>query len=339
MSSVLRPRLSVVAIGALAIFTLALPLNFTDSQRTIYILIGLATMVTTGLTLLMGYAGQASLGQAAFYAIGAYAAGLLTTRAGWPPMAALAAAPVAAAAVAALIGIPLLRLRGHYLAFATLAFHLIVLAFLSEAKTLTRGDIGFGGIPDLVPAVPGFTRTFEYSYVVWLAVSAVLLLSWNLVDSRPGRALRALASSEIGAAAAGVEVGSYKLKVFALSAGYAGLAGGIYAFFISFVSPGSFPILLSIQFLVMAAVGGLGVVGGALVGATGITLLVQVLRDLGTRPGMAVTAPSIFSYGVYALVLVGVMLFLPGGVYPAIRDRLPLLRHDGLPAIAQRRRE
>ena len=79
----------------------------------------------------------------------------------------------------------------------------------------------------------------------------------------------------------------------------------------------------------MAAVGGLGVVGGALVGATGITLLVQVLRDLGTRPGLPVTAPSIFSYGVYALVLVGVMLFLPGGVYPALRDRLRLLRHDG----------
>jgi len=247
---------------------------------------------------------------------------LLTTRSGLPPILALAAAPVAAALVGTVMGIPLLRLRGHYLAFATLAFHLIVLAFLSEAKDLTRGDIGFGGIPDLLPPLPGFTRATEYAYLTWAAVAAVLLVSRNLVDSRPGRALRALATSEIGASAAGVDVGRYKLQVFALSAAYAGLAGGIYAFFISYVSPGSFPILLSIQFLVMAAVGGLGVVGGALVGATGVTLVVQLLRDLGSRPGMSVTAPSIFSYGVYGVVLVGVMLFLPRGLYPTLRDRL-----------------
>ena len=335
MTALRRPGTPAIAVAAVAAVTLALPLNFTDAQRTIFILIGLATIVTTGLTLLMGYAGQASLGQAAFYAIGAYAAGLLTTRAGWPPIAALLAAPAASAGVATLIGIPLLRLRGHYLAFATLAFHLIVLAFLSEAKGLTRGDIGFGGIPDLLPALPGFTRTFEYSYLVWLGATLVLVLSRNLVQSRPGRALRALASSEVGATAAGINVGAYKLKVFALSAAYAGVAGGIYAFFISFVSPGSFPILLSIQFLVMAAVGGLGVIGGAVVGATGVTLLVQFLRDLGTRPGMAVTAPSVFSYGVYALVLIGVMVFLPAGVYPTCRA---WLAQNGRRAFKSRRR-
>ena len=322
-----RPGLGTMVVVAVAAVTLVLPLDFfTEAQRTVFILIGLATIATTGLSLLMGYAGQASLGQAAFYAIGAYAAGLLTTRSGLAPILALAAAPVVAALVGTLIGIPLLRLRGHYLAFATLAFHLIVLAFLSEAKDLTNGDIGFGGIPDLLPALPGFTRASEYSYLTWAAVAAVLLVSRNLVNSRPGRALRALATSEIGASAAGVDVGRYKLQVFALSAAYAGFAGGMYAFFISYVSPGSFPILLSIQFLVMAAVGGLGVVGGALVGATGVTLVVQVLRDLGSRPGMSVTAPSIFSYGVYGVVLVGVMLFLPRGLYPTLRDRLRELR-------------
>lgn len=318
-------RLAAVLLVAAA--TLAMPLNFTDSQRTVFILIGLAAIVTTGLALLMGFAGQASLGQGAFYAIGAYTAGLLTTRSGWPPVLALVAAPVVAGLIATLIGIPLLRLRGHYLAFATLAFHLIVLAVLSEAKDLTRGDIGFGGIPDLLPILPGFTRAFEYSYITWAAVVVVLIISANLVGSRPGRALRALATSEVGAASAGVEVGRYKLQVFALSATYAGVAGGIYAFFISFVSPGSFPILISIQYLVMASVGGLGVVGGSLVGAAGVTLLVQWLRDLGARPGMPVTAPSILSYGAYGLVLVAVMLFLPRGVYPALRD-LALLRSN-----------
>ncbi|HSR22818.1 MAG TPA: branched-chain amino acid ABC transporter permease [Candidatus Eisenbacteria bacterium] len=310
----------VVAVGSLL-----LPIALNDSQLTVYVFIGLATTVVAGLSLLMGFAGQVSLGQGAFYAIGAYTAALLAKVLGLPPLVALALATAATAAVAVVVGLPLLRLRGHYLAFATLAFQLIVLSVIGEARDLTGGDIGLPGIPTLSVgplALEGQYRTFVFAYIVWVLAALTLLLNRNLVRSRPGRALRALATSEPGALAAGVAVGRFKLQVFALSAAYAGLAGGVYAFFLSYIAPGSFPVLLSIQFLIMATVGGLGSISGSLVGAAVITLLVQLLTAVGTLPGMPLHAPAIFSYAVYGLVLVLIVLLLPQGLVPAIEARL-----------------
>jgi branched-chain amino acid transport system permease protein len=309
---------------AVAIGTLLLPIALDDAQLTVYVFIGLATIVVAGLSLLMGYAGQVSLGQGAFYAIGAYTAALLAKQLAVPPLLALATATAFTATIAVVVGLPLLRLRGHYLAFATLAFQLIVLSVIGEARGLTGGDIGLPGVPTLSVgpvALEGQYRTFVFAYVVWVLAALVLLLNRNLVRSRPGRALRALATSEAGALAAGVAVGRAKLQVFALSAAYAGLAGGVYAFFLSYIAPGSFPVLLSIQFLIMATVGGLGSISGSLVGAAAITLLVQVLTAAGTLPGMPLHAPAVFSYAVYGLVLVLVLLLLPQGLVPAIQRR------------------
>jgi branched-chain amino acid transport system permease protein len=310
---------------AVGVGSLLLPIALNDSQLTVYVFIGLATMVVAGLSLLMGFAGQVSLGQGAFYAIGAYTAALLAKLLGLPPLVALALATAGTAAVAVVVGLPLLRLRGHYLAFATLAFQLIVLSVIGEARDLTGGDIGLPGVPTLSAgplALEGQYRTFVFAYVVWALAALTLLVNRNLVRSRPGRALRALATSEPGALAAGVAVGRFKLQVFALSAAYAGLAGGVYAFFLSYIAPGSFPVLLSIQFLIMATVGGLGSISGSLVGATVITLLVQLLTSVGTLPGMPLHAPAIFSYAVYGLVLVLILLLLPQGLVPAVQARL-----------------
>jgi len=318
-------RLGVWIGAAVAVGTLLLPIALNDSQLTVYVFIGLATMVVAGLSLLMGFAGQVSLGQGAFYAIGAYTAALLAKLLGVPPVLALALATAATAAVAVVVGLPLLRLRGHYLAFATLAFQLIVLSVIGEARDLTGGDIGLPGVPTLSIgplALEGQYRTFIFAYIVWALAALALLLNRNLVRSRPGRALRALATSEPGALAAGVAVGRFKLQVFALSAAYAGLAGGVYAFFLSYIAPGSFPVLLSIQFLIMATVGGLGSISGALVGATVITLMVQLLAAVGTLPGMPLHAPAVFSYAVYGLVLVLILLLLPQGLVPAVQARL-----------------
>ena len=323
MSSRLR---SAALLGplAVALVSLAVPLVLDSGQQTVYVLFTLYVVITVGLSLLMGFAGQVSLGQAAFYALGAYTAGLLAKH-GTAPVLALAAAPLGAGAVAALIGVPVLRLRGHYLAFATLAFQLIVLTVLAEAKPVTGGDIGLGGIPHLLPVLNegqdnelDLNQPLYFCYVGWLAAAVVILLTRNLVHSRPGRGLRALATSEVGAASAGVAVPTDKLKVFTISAAYAGLAGGIYAFFLQYLSPGSFGILLSIQFLVMATVGGLGLVWGAVAGAAVITVLNQVLQILASQPGMPKTAPAILNYAIYGLVLVVVMLFLPGGLLPAL---------------------
>lgn len=319
----LRPGL--VALTSIGAVSLVLPLVLDAGQQTTYVFLTLYVVITVGLSLLMGFAGQISLGQAAFYALGAYTAGLASKH-GVPPVLALAAAPAGAALVATAIGIPVLRLRGHYLAFATLAFQLIVITVIAEARPVTGGDIGLGGIPQLLPVVNqgqeaelDLNQPLTFCYVGWLAAAAVILTTRNLVRSRPGRGLRALATSEVGAAASGVAVPTEKLKVFAISAAYAGLAGGIYAFFLQYLTPGAFGILLSIQFLVMATVGGLGLIWGAVTGAAVIMLLVQALAFMASRPGMPQQAPAILSYAAYGVVLTLVMIFLPEGLLPALQ--------------------
>jgi branched-chain amino acid transport system permease protein len=313
--------LNRIALAAFAVLAAVLPLALSDKQLTVYVLLGLAAIVTIGLSLLMGYAGQVSLGQASFYAIGAYTAGLLSVH-GVAPLLGLLAAPVVAAAFAVVVGIPVLRLRGHYLAFATLATQLILLSVLGQAEW-AGGAIGLQGIPPLSVGSVELLDTIDYAYLTLAALIMSLVLAHNIIDSRPGRGLRALATGEIAAAASGVPVGRYRLAVFALAAGFAGLAGGIYAFFLGYLGPGSFSVLLSIEFVVMAIVGGLGTLAGAVVGATVIVLLVQVLNTIGTQPGMPSYAPSVLSYAVYALVLIVTVLFLPRGIAPAVQD----LRH------------
>jgi len=302
---------------------LLLPLALPEALLTIYIFIGLSTMVVSGLSLLMGFAGQVSLGQAAFYAIGAYSAGLLARDLKLPSLLSLAIAPAAAAAIAYVVGLPLLRLRGHYLAFGTLAFQLITLSLIGEARDITGGDTGLTAIPPLGIGpllVEGPFKSIVFGYLAWGLALLSLLFNARLVRSRPGRALRALATSEAGALASGVPVGRYKLQVFALSAAYAGLAGGVYAFYVTYIAPGSFPLVRSIEFLIMATVGGLGSVWGSAVGASVVFLVVQILQSLGTVPGMPLRAPAVFSYAVYGSILIGIMLLLPQGVIPALRS-------------------
>ncbi|KAB8196121.1 branched-chain amino acid ABC transporter permease [Nonomuraea phyllanthi] len=307
--------------GALvAVVTLALPAVLADSALAVYILLGLAAMVTVGVSLLMGYAGQVSLGQGAFYAIGAYTAALLALH-GVPPVIGLVAAPVAAAGFALVIGVPLLRLRGHHLAFATLAMQLILLSLAGQLE-FTGGDIGLQAIPQFSAGSFEAGSALAYAYLTWAGLALVMLVTRNVIRSRPGRALRALATSETAAASSGIPVGRYKLVVFALSAAFAGLAGGIYCFYTGYVAPGSFPVLISIQYIVMAVVGGLGTIWGAVAGAAAITLLVQGLNSLAALPGMPSYAPGVLSYAVYALVLVLVVLFLPRGLLPAVTGRL-----------------
>ncbi|HET6318407.1 MAG TPA: branched-chain amino acid ABC transporter permease [Chloroflexota bacterium] len=318
------------AIIAMALYAL-LPLVLPGGPLAVYVFIGLATTVVAGLSLLMGYAGQVSLGQGAFFATGAYTAALLSKNLGIPSVVALLVAPLATALIAGVVGLPLLRLRGHYLAFGTLAFQLITISIIANARDVTGGDTGLPGIPPLGVgplAAEGPFKPIVFAYLAWGLALLSLLFNDHLVDSRPGRALRALATSEAGALASGVAVGRYKLQVFALSAAYAGLAGGVYAFFVSFIAPGSFPLVLSIQYLIMATVGGLGTVWGPLVGATAVSLLVQVLQTLGTLPGMPLRAPAVFSYAVYGLILVSVMLVLPRGVVPTL-ERMWSSRRTG----------
>lgn len=283
-----------------------------ESSLSIYVLFALTAMVTIGVSLLMGQAGQVSLGQGAFYACGAYVAGVLTTR-GFPSVVGLLLSPLAAALLAAVIGVPLLVLRGHHLAFATLATHLIFLSLIGELS-VAGGDVGLQGIPRLRLASFEFGSVRSYAYLSSFSLCLIVVLSRNVLTSRPGRALRALASSEIAAASAGVSVGRYKLAVFALSAAFAGLAGGIYAFYMGYLAPGSFPVLLSVEYVVMAVVGGLGTISGAVVGSAVVLLVIHGLSRIATVSGMPESAPVILSYAIYAAFLIVAVLFVPGGL-------------------------
>ena len=326
----------LIGTFALAAFAIYLPFRLAPGDLQIYTLMGLAAIVAIGLSLLMGFAGQISLGQGAFYALGAYTAGILTAgvdpddrlldpEAGIDPLVALACAPLLTALIAAVVGVPLLRLRGHYLAFATLALHLILIAVLFAESRFTGGQD-----PGLIITKPldigGHVVTGEeLAAVIWGVVLVALLVGLNLVGSRAGRALQVISTSERAAAAVGVNVPAYKLRLFVLAAGLAGLAGGLYAFQLQFLSPDAFPLIMSIEFVVMVTVGGLGSIYGAVFGAVAIIWLQQELQELGTRPellgfDLPTQAPQVFRFGVFALILIVVMLFFPRGVLPGLGD-------------------
>jgi branched-chain amino acid transport system permease protein len=305
----LSPRRSSLILLACTLFA---SWALGESALSLYVLFALTAIVTIGVSLSLGQAGVVSLGQGAFYACGAYTAGALATH-GFPTLVGLLVAPLTTAFLALLVGLPVLVLRGHHLAFATLALHLILLSVVGEASYL-GGDVGLQGIPYLELGPLALETPRAYAYLSSVALFAVVVVASNVLDSRPGRGLRAIAGSEIAAAALGVPVGSYRLMVFVLSASFAGLAGGIYAFFVRYLAPGSFPVVLSIEYVVMGTIGGLGTLFGGVVGSAFVVLLVDLLSRLATAAHMPSTAPVILSYAVYSLLLVGAVLFLPGGL-------------------------
>jgi branched-chain amino acid transport system permease protein len=328
-------------IVAAAVFACWLPYRLSTFDVGLYDRMGLYALAAIGLTLLMGFAGQISLGQGAFFLIGAYTSAVLTVgvdpatrvvdpEAGIPPILAVLAAPVVTAATAAVIGVPLLRLRGHYLAFATLALHLIAFSLLYAWDRFSGGQYGIS-VTKPLEVFGHHLRGPDHAAVVWGLVGLVLVLTTNLVHSRVGRALQAIATDEASAAASGIAVWSYKLKLFVLAAALAGLGGGFFTFSFQFVSPEAFPVVLSIEFVVMVAVGGLGNIYGAVAGTVAILYLEQKLRELGTQHELLWwrlpdAAPTVFSYGVFGLILIGIMLWFPRGLLPALADATAALR-------------
>jgi branched-chain amino acid transport system permease protein len=327
--------LRLALIAAATVFACWLAYQLAPFDVGLYDRMGLYALVAVGLTLLMGFAGQISLGQGAFFLIGAYTSAILTVGvdparrivdpdAGVSPVLAVLAAPVVTAAIAAVIGLPLLRLRGHYLAFATLSLHLIAFSLLYAWDRFTGGQYGISVTKPL--EIGGWTiRGADHAALVWVLVGLVLVLTANLVHSRVGRALQALATDEASAAASGIPVASYKLRLFVFAAALAGIGGGLFTFAFQFVSPEAFPVVLSVEFVVMVAVGGLGNVYGAVAGTIAILYLEQKLREVGARDqllgwGLPDAAPTVFSYGVFGLILIVIMLFFPRGLLPALGD-------------------
>ncbi len=284
---------------------------------TIGIFIGIHTIIAIGLGLLMGYAGQVSLGHAAFYGLGAYTTAILTIKAGAPPLAAMVAGIVLTAVVAVLLGAPTLRLHGHYLAMFTLGLGMIVQIIFNQARGLTGGFGGLMGIPPLGIGRWQLDTKPEFYIALIAVVAATLLLANNLVRSRIGRALRALHESELAAALSGVDVARYKLLVFVISAVLASVAGSLYAHFMRFVSPGPFGVVFSVDLLIMVVVGGAASIWGPVAGAALLTILGEVLAKTGEQIPWVADLDVV----LFGAVLVAVVVFLPRGLV-SLADRL-----------------
>jgi len=265
-------------------------------------------VVAIGLNLLSGYTHQLSFGHAGFLAIGAYTAALLTLHApAVPAPLTLLLAGAATALVGVAFGVPCLRLGGLYLAMATLAFGFVITEAILNLDTLTRGADGLRVPTAQVAGVPLASDTARY-YLV-LPVTAVLVAAAvGVVRTRTGRAFLAIRESEIAAQASGVNVALYKTIAFGVSAFYTGVAGGLFGFVVGFLSPDAFDVFLSVDFVVMIIVGGLGSVPGSVAGAAVVTLLHDGLA------GFQDLRPLIFG-----AILIGCMLFMPGGIASALR--------------------
>ena len=211
---------------------------------------------------------------------------------------------VAAAGVAFLLGAPSLKLRGHYLAMATLAFGVIVFIIFNEETKVTGGPDGLAGIPGLRLFGFKFNSAEKYYYLVWTIVVGVFLFTINLIQSGTGRALRAIHASEAASSAMGVDVSKYKIVVFIYSAILASLAGSLYAHYMNFINPSTFDLSFSIKLLIMIALGGMHEIWGAIIGAFLITFLsfewLHYFKD--------------FEIVIYGLILLLVTIFLPDGL-------------------------
>lgn len=306
-----------IQLGLLAVLIAVLPAFFPSGYYyRVGALIFVNALAVIGLVVLIGYAGQISLGHAGFAGIGAYACALTPEHLGLHPGLAVMLGAMLSAVMAALIGKPILRLKGYYLAVATLGFGILVSMVLTNERALTGGPDGMAvadlGLRSLLRDMGWKLSGGEF----WYMFSGIILLigAWialNLFDSPTGRAMRALHGSEVAAATVGVDVAKLKLRAFVISAVYASVAGSLLALQNQYVTPDVAGFLHSVEMVTMAVLGGVGSVLGASLGAVILTLLPQVL-----------TVFAEYEQLVLGAVMIVVMIFLPQGLLPSIARRL-----------------
>jgi len=299
-----------IAVWVLAAVLLLTPLVVRNPYNLgILNLIGLYAIVVLGLNLFIGYAGQISLGHAGFFGLGAYGSAVLTATYNFPAWPAMGLTAGAMALVALALGVPTLRLSGHYLAMATLGFNYVVHSIFVQWDALTGGPAGLSGIPPLSLFGVAFDSDFKFHYLVWTAALLALTLCLNLVRSGVGRGLAALAQDEVAAATFGVNVQRDKVRVFVLSAVLASVAGSLYAHYFGYVNPDGFSIFKSLDLVIMVVVGGLGSIWGTLFGVALITILPHFLEFFETYMDI-----------IHGLILVVILIFLPQGFVTGLAD-------------------
>ncbi len=307
----LKSKWIYLAILVLLAFLILIPFDwFLGQYTTLTIFIGIYAIVTVGLCLLMGYTGQVSLGQAAFFGIGAYVSAILSKTYDVNPWLAMLIGAVITGAFACIIGYPIFRLKGNYLAMATLGIGLIMWILFRELSQYTGGPDGMPGIPYLSIGGFVFNTPFRRYFLVWFFCLALLLISQNIVRSRTGRALRAVHGNEAAAESIGINVDQFKVKILVLSAVYASIAGSLFVHHLRFVSPQSFDFLASVKLVVMAVIGGLASVWGAIFGSGATRILSdEILLRFGQ-----------WDIIIYGLILMLVMIFMPQGLFVKLKE-------------------
>ncbi len=306
------PHIGLLATAAIIAL---LPLTFPNSYYYDVAVSALFNAVLcVGLNLLIGYAGQISLGHAGFFALGAYVSGILTTRWNLPPLLALVVGAVLVGTLAFVLARPILRLKGHYLAMATLGIGIIIFIVLNTEAWLTGGP---DGLTVNYLSVAGWTLKGDRNWY-WLAGILLLTTVWlslNLIDSAVGRALRAVHGSEVGAAVVGVDTGRYKVLVFVISAVFASVVGSLFAHRNGLITPGIGSFFHSVELVAMVVLGGMASTFGAVVGAVILSVLPHLLTSFEDYEAI-----------ILGMIMMSTMIFMPKGIVPTV---LRLLRQRG----------
>jgi len=307
---VARPRASpgwgTAVVGICLLFACAAPLGLNGYGLYLLTLTEIFVLVALGLNLLTGYAGQISLCHASFFGVGAYATAILTQKAGLPYLLSLLLGALLTTAIGALAAVPALRLKNIYLAIATLGFGVVLQKITFEWRSLTGGG---GGLALTPPSIAGYELgAIGLYYLTLILMTVGLFGAWNVSRGRTGRALLVIKDSEIAAGSLGIHASRYKVTAFAISAFYAAIAGGLFAYLVRYINPESFSVGLSISFLSMVVIGGLGTIGGSILGAIFYVIVPELLRGIKDAPGL-----------VFGLLLVIVMVFMPQGLWGMLR--------------------
>lgn len=281
----------------------------------ILVITGIYIILTLSLNLVVGYTGLAALGHAAFSCVGAYASSLLALHYGLSPWIGLIIGACVAALLGAIIGIPLLRLKGDYLAIGTFGLGVIVYSVAKNWVLVTRGPMGLPGIPGF--SVFGIQLSEVWAYLILVAVFVFLtyFVIRRVVNSPFGRILRGIREDEIATLAMGKDVNKHKIIVFVIGAFFAGISGSLYAHYITFIDPSSFTVMESIAILLMVVFGGMGSLAGSFVGAAILVIFPELLRFLGMPSSVAAPLRQM----IYGLLLIVLMLKRPQGILGTYR--------------------
>jgi branched-chain amino acid transport system permease protein len=312
MSATAKAAVLVAVLAALAVVATVLK----RSDVYLMTLCCVYLMATFGLNLTVGYAGQMSLGQAAFFGIGAYIAAI-ALKAGWPFFVVLPIAALACFAVGLALGFPALRVQHHYLAFATLGFNVLIFLVMRNEEKITGGTFGISNIPR--PTIFGISTDKHVAFFYFTLISLVILalLLWWLLRSPWGRAFAALRDNPIRAESLGVNITAYTLLAFAIGAACAGIGGVYYASLVEFIEPGPFHFSTSLLMLLAVIVGGSGRFFGPVIGTIIIILLPEVLRASNMEALKFMQKWYLVFFGI---AVVALMVWLPGGIL-SIGDR------------------